>query len=333
MNRRQTILLGAVGCLFLLFIGAYGIRTVFVKPLKELKSQIAALRDKLRQNNEDQQAYLSAQHYLKDVAPRLFGREADTATAEAGKMLTEQIVRLGLQESQFSRVPVGPRRLRGAQEVGWSVQGEGSLPKMIDLIFVLEQTPQVHRLENLVLSAGDQPGRIKARFRYLTLVVEVKDAKPITDLQPKFTLDSPQRRFYDGIVQRDLLRPYVPRPSAEATAGARQASPLEALRVVSLSQWGGAPEVDICETNSMKISIFKTGDTLAGGQIVMIDYRPLPMPGKPGFVSESRVILKLGTNYWAVERGQTLSAKYQLAPEQLPTELRGLSVTYEAHHN
>jgi hypothetical protein len=322
MKRRETVLLGAIGCLFLLFIGAYGIRTVFVKPLKELKSQIAVLRDKLRQNNQDQQAYVSAQHYLKEVAPRLFGGEADTATAEAGKMLTEQIVRLGLQESQFSRVPVGPRRLRGAQEVGWSVQGEGPLAKMIDLIFVLEQTPQVHRLENLVLSGGEQPGRIKARFRYLALVVEVKDARPKADLQPKFTLDSPQRRFYDGIVQRDLLRPYVPRPPADATAGARQASALDGLRVVSLSQWGGVPEVDICEMNSMKISIFKVGDTLAGGQIVMIDYRPLPMPGKPGFVSDSRVILKLGTNYWAVERGQTLSAKYPLAPEQLPTELQ-----------
>ena len=329
MRRREIILLGAVGCMFLLFLGAYGIRVVFVKPLKELKSQIAALRDKVRQGNEDQRAYLSADKYLKDMAPRLFGREADAATADAGKMLTEQIVRLGLQESQFSRLPVGPRRLRGAQEVGWSVQGEGPLTKMIDLLFVLEQTPQVHRLENLVLSAGDQPGRIKARFRYLTLVFEVAAAKPKADLQPRFALDSPQRRLYDAIVQRDLLRPYSPRPPAEAPATAVQASPLDALRVVSLSNWGGAPEVHVCETNSMKISRFKTGDTLAGGQIVMVDYRALPMPGKPGFVSDSRVILRLGTNYWAVERGQSLSTRHPLAPEQLPPELRRLSVTYE----
>jgi hypothetical protein len=331
MKRRQTILLGAVGCLFLLFIGAYGIRTVFVKPLKELKNQIAALGDKLHKNKQEKEAYLLDEKYLQDTAPRLFGGDADTATAEAGKMLTEQIVRLGLQESQFSRTPLGARRLRGAQEVGWKVQGEGPLTKMIDLIFVLDQTPQVHRLENLALSAGDQPGRIKARFHYLTLVVEVKGAKPRADLQPKFTLDSPQRRFYDVIVQRDLLRPYAPRSPGDATAGSRPASPLDVLRVVSLSQWGGAPEVDICDTNSMKISVFKIGDTLAGGQIVMVDYRALPLPGKPGFVSDSRVILKLGTKYWAVERGQTLATKYQLAPEQLPAELRGLSVTYEAH--
>jgi len=215
--------------------------------------------------------------------------------------------------------------------VGWGVIGEGPLPKMIDLLFVLDQTPQVHRLENLVLSAGDAPGRIKARFRYLTLVVEVAGTKPKADLQPKFTLDSPQRRFYDAIVQRDLLRPYVPRPPAEAPPTAGPASPLEALKVVSLSEWGGAPEVHICEMKSMKISSFRAGDTLAGGQVVMIDYRTLPMPGRPGFVSNSRVIIKKGTNYWAVEHGQTLSTEYQLAPEQLPTELRGPSITYEPH--
>ena len=225
MKRREAILLGTVGCLFSLFILGYGLRTVFVKPLKDLQSQIASLRDKLRQNKDERRAYFSAEQYLKDVGPRLFARDADTATAEAGKMLTDQIVRVGLQESQFSRMPVGPRRLRGAQEVGWSVQGEGPLAKVLDLIFVLEQTPQVHRLENLVFSAGDAPGRIKARFRYLTLVVEVAGARPKADLKPKFTLDSPRRRLYDVIVQRDLLRPYAPRASTETGAASGRPPP------------------------------------------------------------------------------------------------------------
>jgi hypothetical protein len=202
---------------------------------------------------------------------------------------------------------------------------------MIDLLFVLDQTPQVHRLENLVLSGGDAPGRIKARFRYLTLVVGIAGSKPKADLQPKFTLDSSQRRFYDAIVQRDLLRPYVPRPPGEPTPASDQASSPDALKVVSLSEWGGVPEVDICEMKSMKISSFRAGDTLAGGRVVMIDYRTLPMPGRLGFISNSRVIIKIGTSYWAIEHGQTLSTKHQLAPEQLPTELRGPSITYEPH--
>lgn len=325
MKRRERIMLGAVGAFFVLFIGVYGVKAVLVKPLRDLDRQILALNDKWHQVSEEQRAYASAGDYLKGLAPRTFGREADTATAEAGKMLTDLIVRLGLQESQFSRLPVGPRKLRGAQEVGWSVQGEGPLPKMIDLIFVLEQTPQVHRLENLVLSAGERPGRVKARFRYLTLVIEGAAGLPRADLKPKFALDSPQRRYYDAIVQRDLLRPYIPKPPEPASPAAAGPGPApESLRVVSLSEWGGRPEVAICEQTTLKVTSYRPGDSLAGGQIVMIDYRTLPLPGKPGFLSNSRVILKIGTAFWAVEQGQTLAAKYQLAPEQLPTGVPGL---------
>jgi hypothetical protein len=331
MKRRESLLLGLVGGLLALFVGVAGLNVFFVKPYKNLKTQIAGLRLKLDQTQHDREAYLKDGQYLTNTAPRMFATDPNIATAEASKMITDQILRLGLQDSQFSRQPVGPRRVRGnAQEVGWSIMGEGPLSKMVDLIFVLEQTPQLHRIENLVLSAGDQPGRLKARFRYLTLVVEVKGVKPKTDLQPKFALDSPQRRLYDAIVQRDLLRPYVPKPPAEPVA-AGPASPLDMLRVVSLTQWGGTPEVHVCEMNTRKILKLRVGDPLAGGQIVMVDYRPLPLPNKPGFISDSRVIVKIGAGYWAVERGQTLSTRYQLAPGQLPTELRGPSVTYEKH--
>ena len=326
MNQREKTLVALAGGVCLLFAGGYGFKTFWLDPLREADRQNAALRDKLKQADDERRAFFSADDYIKGLAPLLFGAEADAAAAQAGKMLTDQIVNLGLPESQFSRSPVGPRKLRGAQEVGWSVQGEGPLPKMIDLLFVLEQTPQVHRLENLVLSAGDRPGRLRARFRYLTLVVDGIGPSGKTEPKPKFTLDSPQRRSYDAIVQRDLLRPYIPTPPAPAAAVAAGPADvsLERLTVVSLSDWGGTPEVHVCDSTTQKISRLKRGDTLAGGEIVMVDYRTLPLPGSPGLVSYSRVILKIGNAYWAVEHGQTLAAKHQLAPEQLPSELRGL---------
>ena len=36
-----------------------------------------------------------------------------------------------------------------------------------------------------------------------------------------------------------------------------------------------------------------------GGEIVMVDYRPLPLPKKPLIISNSRVIVRVGTDYWA----------------------------------
>jgi len=292
----------------------------------DLDQQNLALREKLRQTADERRAFFSAEDYVKGLGPVLFGTEADAAGAAAGKLLTDEIVHLGLQESQFSRSPVGPRKLRGAEEVGWSVQGEGPLSKMIDLLFVLEQTPQVHRLENLVLSAGDRPGHLRARFRYLTLVVDGAGPAGKTEPKAKFALDSPQRRSYDAIVQRDLLRPYLPTPPTPVAAGVLGLADLglDRVTVVSLSDWGGSPEIHVCDAATQRIFRLKQGDALAGGQIVMIDYRTLPLPGNPGMVSYSRVILKIANAYWAVEHGQTLATKYQLTPEQMPPGLRSL---------
>ncbi len=325
MNRRERTLLALVCFVALLILVIFVVRGVCKPALRKLDAQVADLRSELAKIKDERRAYFSEEEYLKTLALRVFGRDADSATAQAGKMLTDEIVRLGLQESRFSRQPVPARRMRGAQEIGWSVQGEGPLARMVDLLFVLEQTPQIHRIENLVISASDRPGRVRARFYYLTLVIDMIPAEGAkADLKPQFTLQSPQRRLYDSIVQRDILRPYVPGQPSEArnVSPGDQAPRPEMLKVVSLSEWGGAPEVHICDLGSMKITIFKPGDTLAGGEVIAIDYRPMPLGGKGEVLANSRVILKIAADYWAVDEGQTLATKYQLKPEQLPSELR-----------
>src|SRR5439155_25314723 len=143
---------------------------------------------------------------------------------------------------------------------------------------------------------------------------------------------SPERKIYDDLVARDILRPYIKRPPPGAAVGSSQAAPFtpgaapgpESLRVVSLSEWKGEPEVHVRDLANAKTLRFKPGDTLAGGTVVMIDYRPLVIPGNEILKSFSRVILKIGSEYWAVERGKTLADKHRLTPEQLPAELSKL---------
>ncbi|MBM3837737.1 MAG: hypothetical protein FJ398_07190 [Verrucomicrobia bacterium] len=326
MNQREKILALAVGGLILVFASALGIRYVFVKPLQNIDRQTALLREKLRQIKDERRAFFSAEDQMKRLAQASFGTNADVATAHAGKMLTDLILRLGLSESEFARTPVGPRKLRGAQEVGWNVQGEGPLPHIVDLLFELEQCPQIHRLENIVVSAGDKPGRAKIRLRFLTLVVDAApDVVPL-DLKPKLTLASSERRLYDTIVQRDLFRPYIRRSAPEnaaASAGGDLpgAARPEMLKVVSLSEWRSTPEVHVMNLASHRLDILKPGDAWADGHIAAVDYRARPMPGKPGLLSFARVILKIGPDFWAVEHGQTLADKYQLNADALPSDL------------
>jgi hypothetical protein len=128
------------------------------------------------------------------------------------------------------------------------------------------------------------------------------------------------------------LRAYVKRPPAPGTpansgaAAALAAKPLpgpESLRVVSLSEWQGSPEIHVRDTVNERTLRYSPGDTLAGGVVVMVDYRALPMPGKEVLKSFSRVILKIDNEYWAIERGRTLAEKYKLTPDQLPDPMPG----------
>ena len=333
MNPREKKLAVAVGGLVAVSLIGFGGRLVFIKPLREVDSKIAGVRLKLDKLNADRRAFFAAEDAMKKVAQITFSDNLDQASAKSGEMLTRTIINSGLREADFSRLPVGPRKLRGAQEIGWSVRGEGALAKAVNLIFLLQESTPIHRLENLVLSPGDAPGVVHVNFKYLTLVLDPAPVVEPKDLESQFTAESPERRAYDALVARDILRPYVRRPPPPPPPGSPPSPPPpspgtepgpETFRVVSLSEWMGQPEVHVRDLTNQKTLRFKSGDPLAGGTIVMVDYRPLPMPDNAGLQSFSRVIVKIGNEYWAVERGKTLADRHRLKPEELPAQLSKL---------
>jgi hypothetical protein len=307
-------------------VGTVGVRSFLMKPLREVDKTTANLREKLAKVKKEQRAYFAAEEVVKGHALKTFAEKVDQASAKSGEMLTKQILLSGLREADFSRLPVGPRPLRGAREIGWSVQGQGKLADVINLVFLLQESPYLHRLENLSLSAGDPAGHVRVGFRFLTLVLEPTPVVEAVPLIANATVDAPGRRQYDGITARDLLRPYIKRAPDKAPPPSSPASPAGpgALRIVSLTEWMGEPEVHVRDATTQKTQRYKLGDALDEGTIALVDYRALPLPGNSNLRSFSRVILKVGTEYWAVERGQTLADKRRLAPDELPESLAKL---------
>jgi hypothetical protein len=329
MNKREKTLAGTIGGLIGLLLAVYGIRVVIVKPVREVDKKIAAARERISKIQADRRAYFAAEDRLKAITIRTFDDTVDQASARSGEMLTRQIIAAGLSETNFTRLPAGPRKMRGASEIGWSVQGDGPLTNVVNLLFLLNESPWLHRTEGLVVAAGEGPGIVRVRFRYLTLVIEPAPDVTRTNLVAAKDLESPERHLLNAIVSRDLLRPYIKRPPPPPVAGqpappatARNAPPgPENFRIVSLSEWEGQPEVHVRDLTAQKTMQFKPGDELAGGVVVMVDYRPMPKPGNSLLQSFSRLILKIGDEYWAVERGKTLADKYKLAQTDLPPSL------------
>jgi hypothetical protein len=324
MKKREQILTGAIVGIVALFALIFGVRGFFLDPIRKIDLQTAALRDKLEKANTERREYFSAEDSLKLITSKTFGTDLNQASARSGEMVTKQVALAGLSESDFTRVPVGPRKIKGASEIGWSIQGKGDLQKIVNLMFLLEKSPQIHRLENVSLTSYDKPGEIKVRLFYLTLVVEPAPEVQIKKLLQQYNLDSPERLAYNTILDRDILRPYIKRPPTAPTtpspgspSNARPPGP-ESLKVVSLSEWEGQPEVHIRDLAQNKTIRYKPGDKLGEGQIVAVDYRQLPSSRSPILLSDSRVILKIGNDFWAIERGQTLADKHRLEKDEWP---------------
>jgi len=333
MNAREKVLAGIVGGLVGLAALGFGGRALLLKPLKDIDKKTSGLRERLNKVKAEQRAFFHAEDEVKKLTQRTFDDDIDKASAKSAEMLTQQILRAGLPEMEFTRLPFGPRKLRGAQEIGWNVQGDGSLDRVVNLLFLLEADPHLHRVDGLTVSAGESAGQVRVRFRYTTLVMDPAPEVAAVNLQPKFALDSPQRRVFDGIVQRDILRPYIKRvvvpipgsPGGTQPGTSPGAAPgPESFKIVSLSEWLGQPEVHVRDTVNQRTMRFKPGDALAGGTIVMVDYRTMPKAGNELLQAFSRVIVRIGEEYWAIETGKTLGQKYRLGPEQLPAALARL---------
>ena len=333
MNQREKILLILIATIVLVLAGGFGLKAIWMKPLKELDRKTSGLREKLDKVRAERRAFFAAEDTVKKFTQRTFSDELDQASAKSGEMLTKTILQSGLPESEFSRLPVGPRKLAGASEIGWSVQGEGKLQRVIDLVFLLQESPFLHRLDGLVVSPGETAGYVRVRFRYLTLVMEPAPLVDPIDLRPKYTLESPERLIYNTIVSRDILRPYIkrqpaPKPGSPAQPGSPPSPGVppgpESFRIVSLSEWAGEPEIHVRDQINQRTLRYKPGDILAGGNVVMVDYRRMPMPGTIGLESYSRVIVKIGPDFWAIEHGKTLADKYKLPPNDWPEQLAKL---------
>lgn len=335
MNQREKLLAVVVFGTAALLGGVLGLRAFITKPLIELDKKTVGARERLEKINTERRNFFTAEDRLKLQTKLAFADTVDEASALSGEALTKQILQAGLREANFTRLPVGPRKMRGANEIGWNVQGEGPLANVVNLLFVLEQSPFLLRLEGLVMAPGDQPGQARVRFRCLTLVMDPAMEVKREPLIAAVGLNSPERRLLDDIVKRDLLRPYIKRPppppvpppiGSPGTPASTPATPPappgpETFRIVSLSEWLGQPEVHVRNLTTQKTARYKPGDELAGGTIAMVDYRSMPLPGGNGLLSFSRVIVRVKDEFFAVEHGQTLADVRKLEPEQLPTQL------------
>lgn len=343
MTRREKILGGAVGALIVAGLGFVLVKNAYLGRLADYEAQRVRLSEEYSQLQLKTAQGENHTRNLRSWAALTYDLDELRASAKLAATLIALVERAGLSPERLSVQPVHGSQVKGVyRELGRAIRVRGGLKNIIDFLYLLETEPHLHRLDQVSITPVPKNNEVDLQVRYVTPVMDLKpEEKMVTDQLPTTApamLDAGTRELYEPIAIRDLMRPYIqriptpPPPTPGASVSSRQpptpptpvptpASPSR-FRIVGLPDWTDHQEVFVTDSATRQIRSYKAGDTLGGGVIACVDYRPMPSKANPELLSPSRVILKVGPDYFAVELGENLTDKRRLSNGMLPEHIR-----------
>ena len=346
---RQKLTTVAVAVFVFGSIGYLAVRSLLLSPLDEMDQREQRLTKELRMLKTANLWLGEYRNQLADYDARTFGSEEYPVRAALDRWIHHLGQRSGLEQSLSVELQLGSASPKAYREIVASIQAAGSMDQVLHFLYLLREDPYLSRVRSMNIRETRE-GLVTLRVQYATLVLlrgqdagadpdEVLATTRRPTSQPAGNLNSPQREVYDAIAARNVFRPYQQRRVVRQTPRrdpprndppTRQPTPTPPARrprylLVSLSGYVDNPDICIYDVLSRQVTEYKVGedlDPVPGAKIAMVDYRSMPLPDKPEFTSTSRIVLKIGPEYWAVELGQHLMEKRLLKAAQLPEQLK-----------
>jgi hypothetical protein len=349
MNQREKILIILGAGVFTVVLLVLAWSRLFAAPAAEADARADALRKSnatLKTENtrleQSVREWVRARNSTFDKDPltteRLFNAWINDVVSEAGFGTTD------LKLSKF----VDRSLAHSYAGLGYTITTPKPVPldRLVNLLYLLGRDPMLHRVFNLSVNPQRNGREVGFTLGCATLVLDegvpaapgLLAARPTSRPADTVSLESPDRAAYNVIARRNIFAIYTPPPKyTPQPPVAPPAAPVEVVRVprpptvdpndmkvIGLPFNGQEAEIHLLSPTGAPESIHKPGDKLPppGGEIVTVEYSPVPFSDKPEDTATSRMILKIGNDYWAVELGQRLSQKRMLKPEELPDELK-----------
>lgn len=353
MKRRERILAISAGSILGVTLAYLLANRLVMGPAVMRRDQADALRVANSELERDNRRMAIAKDQFARLRNRTFEDNPLHASLLAESRINELVKRAGIGQKDVTVRPFtqASGTARDFSEVGCTIGGNASLERITNLLYLLKNDPYLHRVSNVEITPKLDGKSFDFSLRYLTpifdrpLPVTVEARKPATTQMAEGpALSDAGRSAYDVICKRNLFQPYVPpvpqvarretptpqeRPPREARSP-RQRSSFDSLVVTGLPSRGDEAEVHLTMPGQDAERVFKVGETLPVGRIVMVDYRVLPHPDDPKLLSTSRLILRIGQDYWRVELGQQIQQRRVLRSTELPEELKPKPARVEA---
>lgn len=362
MTQREKRLGLVVGLIFGSWFLYSGLQRLLIEPVRELDRDIVRLQSSYNEARRKNAARGELIKQIQAFSSRCFGpsEKMDAVQGVVEQHLVELLDRSGLIYDNL-RV-VKRRSEEGVFAwVARSVTARGRLAEATNLLYLLEQQPQPYLIRSLNIEPQRNTGIVEVSFQYQTPLpapLPYQEERALKKLaldkfagfdigQVRFAppqtvgeLNAPERTQLDLIARRDPWRRYQPAPRVVRRDPPRREeprrpdpqpqpqpqlpapSPSSRYKLTGLASMDGTPRILVEDLTTQEPIELEVGDRFDGARIVMVDYRMLPDPQNPSLQNYSRIILKKGPDYWAVDRGDTFDMKRLLKEEQLPPALQ-----------
>ncbi len=353
MKRRDKIIAitsGSIGGLLMLLLIVNGL---VLSPLKRIEEQKRITQEKLDEYTVQKRQQDNARKRLMEVANRRVGDDELRVSETIRVRLDQLLHQCGLGNDRLSLKPMTGQRVSGAyREVGWVVRARGSLEQITDFFYLLSQQPFLLRVDDVSMQPVARSTDLDLEAKCSTIVLDLAKNEKLAEVELgtgglDIPLESQERQRFAVITQRDLFRPYIPRPAEPAPpqvvrapepppAPPAPAPPapepelaMSRFKVVGLPTWNGEAEVLVRDLETGTTRSYRCGESLAGGTIAHVDYRPMPNPDNAALMVYSRVIVRVDSDYYAIDLGRTLAQRRRLKQDELPESLQAVSVPVE----
>lgn len=348
---RKTLVSGLV-VLAVLVIVYVIVQVAVLNPAADMDSDIRRLKKEnahLKRYNDQETKY---RRKLKAYAGQTFGLDPIEVSELIRVRIDKMVSATGLQRGQDASTPISGKTKSGVyEEVGWSYDLTGTLEQVVSMMYLLHADPYLHRLGGLSIVPNRDGTEYKLSFKYVTLVLVARDNETLPigldDGEPKPIppLKAKPQQWYQRIARRNLFRPFIAKPkpqpkpqSSKPSNPQPQPKPtpevdLSRFKISNLSQMGSEVLITVLDSQTGLAKRYRPGENLAGGRIVMVDYRELPRSDKPELLSPSRVVIQIKDQYFAIDLGRTLADRYRLEGQKVPPALRPSSLRQGGEEN
>lgn len=314
MQPRELRLALVVAALVVLAVGKYALDT-WMTGVSTREGRVLALRGEVDDKNLKVAKGKVAAARLAVWQKQSLPTDRQLARAQYQAWLRGLIEKAKLTSVDLN-AQVSPGRRDQFEQLKFTINGQGTLEQVTQLLFDFYSADHLHRIRSLQIQQDEQSGKLKLAMVVDALILPGADRKDQLNNEPSHRLAGKDMAYYkQSVIARNLFAEYSP-PAPPATAKKETPKPPAAPTGIDMAKFAFLTAIlQVDERPQIWVSVRTTGQTLR-----LFEGDPFHVGTLEGTVTRidpQQVELAAGGKRLLVSLGESLRDGHELPPDDL----------------